>query len=263
MHFFNRVTVPTPESTELDFNLAGIGNRALALVIDYAILLITLGLFWIVWLLASIQLLNYLTRLNSPLASAVTNWILAIALLLNFVISLGYFVFFEVKWRGQTPGKRFAQIRVIRENGRPVGLSQAALRALLRPIDDSFFIGAFFILFNGKEKRIGDMLAGTLVVQTQPSLNRSAIATSDTAAQLATQLPQLTDLANLTPDDFAVVREYLRRRKSLATQARTALSLNLARQIRDRIHLETIPQDLTSDDFLESVYIAYQTQNQS
>ncbi|MGG6294542.1 RDD family protein [Leptolyngbya sp. AN02str] len=262
MRFFNRVTVPTPESTELDFSLAGIGNRALALVIDYLILLTVLMTFWIVWLLISIQLLSYLSEVSSPWASGLINWLLAIALLLNFVISLGYFVFFEVKWRGQTPGKRFAHIRVIRENGTPVGLSQAALRALLRPIDDSFFIGALFILLSAKEKRIGDMLAGTIVVQTQPSGNRAAIATSDTANQLASQLPQLTQLANLSPDDFGVVREYLRRRKTLATKARTELSMNLARQIRDRIQLETIPPDLTSDDFLEAVYMAYQAQNQ-
>jgi hypothetical protein len=73
-------------------------------------------------------------------------------------------------------------------------------------------------------------------------------------------LPTMTDLQQLQPTHFVVISEYLQRRSLLNPKARNNLSLNLARQIRTLIQLETIPQDLTADQFLEAVYLAYQAQ---
>lgn len=259
MPLFNRVTLVTPESVELEFTLAGIGSRALALAIDYSILGVTLAAFWIGFLVFSSQLLNYLTRLNANVSSAPI-WLIAIALLITFMLTAGYFVYFEVMWQGQTPGKRFAKIRVIREDGRPAGLPQAFLRTLLRPIDDILFIGVFFILFNRREKRIGDLVAGTLVVQEERPGAKMPIALSAEAQELAIELPQIVNLSQLSPDDFATIKEYLERRKFMEPQARSSLSLDLARQARKLVSLQAIPPKLTSDQFLEALYIAYQQQ---
>ncbi|MBD1868733.1 RDD family protein [Cyanobacteria bacterium FACHB-471] len=259
MRLFNRITLLTPESVELEFTLAGIGSRALALLIDYHIVAFTLIALWLLLALIAGQLLGYLDTLGSNYAD-LPIWLLAIAILITFVIATGYFVFFEVTWQGQTIGKRFAKIRVIRDDGRPVGLSQAALRALLRPIDDILFIGAFLILLGQKEKRIGDWVAGTLVVQEVRPVVKAAIAVSQEAEKLAAELPQITDLSKLLPDDFAVIREYLQRRNFMERNAKSELSLQLARQARNLINLETIPAGLTSDEFLEAVYLAYQQQ---
>jgi uncharacterized RDD family membrane protein YckC len=259
MRFFNQISLSTPESVELEFTLAGIGNRTLALVIDYHVLALLLVAFWIVWGLFSFGLLSYLQDLGVDY-SAAPLWLLAIAILLNFIIYTGYFVFFEVMWQGQTPGKRFARIRVVCDDGRPVRLSQVALRALLRPIDDFLFIGVFFILFGKREKRIGDWVAGTIVVQEERGDRKVKLVISERAQQLAPQLPYMTNFTQLLPDDFAVVREYLKRREIMAPQAKTELSLKLAEQLRNLIALETIPQGLTSDQFLEAVYLAYQQQ---
>ena len=258
MPLFNRIKVLTPESVELELLLAGIGSRAFALSIDYPLMFLVLVGFWLFLTLVATQLLNYLDKTGIPYGSIPT-WIGAIAVLGSFLIFAGYFVFFEVRWQGQTPGKRIAKIRVIREDGRPVRLAQAVLRSLLRPIDDAFFIGAFLIFFGKREKRIGDWAAGTLVVQEDRPQSQAKIAVSDAAQQLAAELPQLTDLTQLRPDDFAVIREYLQRRPFMDSTARTELSLKLARQARAIVQLETIPPGLTSDDFLEAVYLAYQT----
>lgn len=256
MKYFNRFTLATPESVELEFALAGIGNRALALLIDYHVLGLALVLVTLLWLTVSLQLMNYLSQVQVDYSSAPL-WLLAIYLLITFALYTGYFVFFEVSWQGQTPGKRFAKIRVIRDDGRPVGLSQAILRTLLRPIDDLFFLGAVLILLSKQEKRIGDRVAGTLVVQENRPINKNALQCSATAQKLAAQLPELTQLSHLQPDDFAVIREYLRRRQTLTTRSRRDLSMKLAHQIKTLIQLESIPPDLTSDDFLEAVYLAY------
>jgi hypothetical protein len=132
------------------------------------------------------------------------------------------------------------------------------MRALLRPLDDLFFIGVFFILLGKQEKRLGDWAAGTLVVQEQRGDRRFTLTISDPAKQLAIDLPKLADLSQLLPDDVAIVRTYLQRRHTMESQAKNDLSMNLARQLRTVIALETIPPNTTSDQFLEAVYEAYQ-----
>jgi RDD family len=187
-------------------------------------------------------------------------WLGAIAFLASFAILAGYFVAFEVLWQGQTPGKRMTQIRVIQDNGKPVRLAQAVLRSLLRPIDDSFFIGAFLIFLGKREKRLGDWVAGTVVVQENRPQSQAKILVSQEARQLAAQLPAMTNLEELLPDDFSVIREYLQRRSFMDSKARSELSLKLARQTRAIVRLAEIPPGLTSDQFLEAVYLAYQAQ---
>lgn len=259
MRFFNRVTLLTPESVELEFNLAGIGNRAFALLIDYHVLLVIAVVFLILWSFLSIQLVEVLTPLTG--SDNIGLWLAAIAILTTFSIYVGYFVFFETLWRGQTPGKRFAKIRVIRDDGRTVGLQQATLRALLRPIDDSLFIGAFLIMLTSQEKRLGDMVAGTIVIQAEQPAAPATFPISEPARNLAEQLPQIANLFQLLPDDFAVIREYLQRRGALASKAKSELSRKLARQVKDAIALEKVPDGVTPDQFLEAVYLAYQQQS--
>ncbi|MBW4517937.1 MAG: RDD family protein [Timaviella obliquedivisa GSE-PSE-MK23-08B] len=257
MDLFKKVILLTPESVELEFTLAGIGNRALALLIDNLLVLLGISFFWFFGTLFATQVATTLSPDSYAVAAL---WFVAIAILGTFVISAGYFVLFETLYQGQTPGKRFAQIRVIRDDGRPIGLTQALLRALLRPIDDTFFIvGAILILFDQNEKRLGDLVAGTLVIQEERMLVKRAIALSESAQSLARQLPILSDITQLQPDDFAIVREFLQRRDFLTAKARTELSMNLARQARILIYLETIPPRVTSDQFLEAIYLAYQS----
>lgn len=278
MRFFNRVSLSTPESVELELTLAGIGSRTLALVIDYQILALLVIGFWLFWLLVFLVLLGYAEELRLSYEQ-LPLWLLAIGILINFVLYSGYFVFFEVMWQGQSPGKRFAKIRVVRDDGRPVGLPQAVLRSLLRAIDDFLFIGMLFIVFSKREKRIGDWVAGTIVIQVNPGADMpqprawwsrasprtdSAAVVPQTSAahQLATQLPLLADLTQLLPDDFAIIREYLRRRSTLDPAARHQKSMQLAEQLRSLLKLETIPPNCSSDEFLEAAYLAYQHQTE-
>jgi uncharacterized RDD family membrane protein YckC len=258
MRFFNKISYSTPESVELDFLLAGIGSRAYALFIDYSILTGVWTVFALLWATFSIGLMSYITEGNVD-SSGAPAWLLAIYVLINFVLWSGYFILFETLWQGQTPGKRVAKIRVVQDDGRPMRLAQATLRSLLRTIDDTLFIGVFFILFQKREKRIGDLVAGTIVIQTETGDRKSAdFSISPEAKQLATQLPDMADLSQLIPDDYAVVREYLTRRRKMSTKARNDKSLELARQLRTLVKLEEIPKGTTSDQFLEAVYVAYQ-----
>ena len=208
MRLFNRFSLHTPESVELEFALAGIGNRAYALVIDYIIF----GLILILFLLGSLIFNSVLIEIVTNLVGSTDRlelWSIAIQSLIAFFIYVGYFVFFETVWSGQTPGKRYVKIRVIRDDGRPVRLQQSTLRALLRPFDELFFIGVFLIVFNQREKRLGDLVAGTLVIQEEQPRKIVALKVSKSTQSLIDSLLTEADISRLLPEDFAVIQEYL------------------------------------------------------
>lgn len=253
MHIFNRVTHQTPESVELEFTLAGIGSRAWALLIDYHILGLVVVVFLVAWSIVSWQLVEVGSLLGRQ---DIGLWLVAIAVLVMFFIYTGYFLLFETFWQGQTPGKRFAKIRVVRDDGRPVGIQQATLRSLLRAFDDSLFIGALMIMFTRREKRLGDLAAGTIVIQAETP-QATANTLSQQASELAIELLHQADFSQLLPDDFAVIDEYLQRRKAMSPKAKEQLSLQLAQQVENIITLK-IPPTVTPDVFLEAVYLAYQ-----
>jgi uncharacterized RDD family membrane protein YckC len=257
MALFHTVTIRTPESVELEFVLAGIGSRAVALLLDYVVLGVGLLVIAIGYSFLMFQAMTF--GETSPFDTApVRLWITAIALVLSFALYVGYFVIFETLWYGQTPGKRYTKIRVIRDDGQPERLPQATLRALLRPIDDSFFLGFFCILLTKTEKRLGDLLAGTLVVQIDPNVVGEPIQIAERSQTIGRDLLALADFNTLTPDDFATIREFLQRRPSLSPKAREQVSNQLARRFRDQLGIQTLPTEMTTLTFLEALYWGYQ-----
>ena len=115
--FRQHLEVETPEHVVLDFEVAGLGSRALAAIID----MVLLGL----WLLA-------LALVLATVAGVLRGWALALYAILSFLSMWGYFAFFEGLRGGQTPGKRWLGIRVVRDTGHPLTLGAAAARNLLR-----------------------------------------------------------------------------------------------------------------------------------
>ncbi|NDJ15714.1 RDD family protein [Myxacorys almedinensis] len=259
MRLFNSVKVRTPESVDLEFTLAGIGNRAIALLIDYLLWGALLVTVIVLWGLFAYNLPLYFRGLAN--SEALETWLAAVAWLVYSAAYASYFVGFETLWQGQTPGKRYTKIRVICENGQPVGLAQAALRSLLRPVDDFLSIGLLLILFTKREKRLGDWVAGTLVIQEEPAIVSANVALSADAQPLADQLGATANISALLPDDFAVIRSYLQRRTLMEPKAKAELGLQLARQARTLIGLHELPFDMTPDLFLEAMYLAYQQQS--
>jgi len=257
MKLLKSVTITTPESVELEFVLAGIGNRAIALLVDYLLLGLSLLLLQLMYLVLVDQLALMGVFLGTD-TEVLELWLIAIFLLVSFALYVGYFVGCETLWYGQTPGKRLVNIRVIRDDAQPARLFQATLRSLLRPVDDILFLGYFLILFGAREKRLGDWLAGTLVVQTDLPTPHPGILFTDKLRTIAAALMQQGDLARLEPDDFALLREFLQRRRGLLTSARHQLSMEIARSLRQRICLETLPEEMTAETFLEALYWAYQ-----
>ena len=253
MKFLNRVKSRTPESVELEFVLAGLGNRTYALIIDYLIWSSTLVVILIIWALL-------VTQLEWLRSETIRPWIAAIQILMLFGVYIGYFVCFETLWRGQTPGKRYVKIRVIRDDGRNVGIQQSILRSLLRPIDDLFCLGFLFILFTAQEKRLGDWVAGTILIQEGQAVAKQKIEIAPAATDLATRIIETGQIAALTPDQFATIRKYLYRYPTLAPTVKTSVSDRLARQLLTQIDLADAPPSIDTHLTIQAIYLAYQQQ---
>jgi uncharacterized RDD family membrane protein YckC len=260
MRFFNQFSFQTPESVEIEFTLAGIGNRAYALIIDYIVLGLILFVVLTIWAFLSFLVLDLLSGFGFS-ANNLPLWLIAIQFLIFFTIYVGYFVFFETLWQGQTPGKKFVKIRVLCDDGKTVGIQQSTLRALLRPVDDLLSIGVFLIMLGKREKRLGDLVAGTIVIQEGTSNTTKNFTLSEEAQTLAERLLIEADIPRLRVEDFAVIREYLRRQQEMLPQARRELCRKIAERIKDIISLEEIPENVTANLFLEAVYLAYQQQS--
>ncbi|MFJ3482258.1 RDD family protein [Pseudomonas sp. NPDC090202] len=143
-----RIPMETPEGIDLILRPAGLVSRSLAFVID----LLIRG----VLLIALFFLLDALGEFGSGV------FVLAL-----FLINWWYAVLFEVLHQGRTPGKQIMGLRVVHDDGTPVGWSASLLRNLLRFVDMlpfGYSVGAFTCLQHPQFKRLGDLAAGTLVI---------------------------------------------------------------------------------------------------
>ena len=155
----------------------------------------------------------------------------AILFFLLFSFQFGYFAIFEALWNGQTPGKRWTHLRVIKDSGRPISAYDAILRNLIRIVDylPTFYAtGVITMLISSENKRVGDYAAGTVVIHEKPLQGVSSIWQHPAApAQPVAAGP----LPQLTVDELQLVEAFLNRRSSLEPDVRRAM----ARQIADSL----------------------------
>jgi uncharacterized RDD family membrane protein YckC len=239
----DKLIIQTPEQTLLEFPLAGIGSRFLALAIDY--LLQAAGY----WVLAMIAFAVFSVAAFSQRASL---WGLAALLFVSFSVQLGYFAIFETIWNGQTPGKRWTHLRVIKDSGRPISAYDAILRNLLRIVDmlpSLYATGLVTMLISSENKRVGDYAAGTVVVHEKPLEGLDSL-WNRTAAKV--EIMPLAGGAQLSAEELRLVETFLDRRQSLAPEVRWSMARQIAAQLGHRLN---IPADTRPDSekFLEAL----------
>ena len=263
--FMRRVSIQTPESLELDFPLGGIGSRAFAWVVDQMLLYLGLVFFWLLGtaLYAYVLVPTVTETLGTGALEQLNLWALAIAGLLSYGISNGYYIGFESLWQGQTPGKRLAKIRVVKDNGQPVGLREASLRSLIGPLDVGvFMVGFLLITLSQSEKRLGDLAAGTLVIQDETLQVRQQVTTQMKFSQSATETAQsLLAQANvnaLTGDQYLVLQMFLGYRSRLTPAIRSQVTAKLGAQLRRIItpSKQDLSINVTDRELLEAAYLA-------
>ena len=141
-------------------NYASPGSRIVAIVIDTIILGIIGFLLMIPFGLSTAMLALMSGSWN------IAMWMIAYVVVLNFIIWIIYFTYFEGN-SGQTIGKKAMHIKVVKNDGKKLTYADALIRTILRVIDGIAFylIGLIVILVTERKQRIGDMAAGTIVVK--------------------------------------------------------------------------------------------------
>jgi uncharacterized RDD family membrane protein YckC len=243
----------TPEQIDLQYDLAGLGSRFLAMAIDMLIQGAVVAALAAVFGLGGALLTWSFRDLLGTSAAIILSIGIALAILFVFLLTWGYFLVFELIWNGQTPGKRVAGIRVLTSRGEPVTLVHALVRNLLRLVDmlpASYMIGTICILVTRRGQRLGDLAAGTVVVRER-------------RADLPRTLPPLDPTLALSPqvarafsaDDVRLARDFLLRAPSLPPNRRSELGRQVAATLRTRLAAagQPAPPDLTDDRLLPGV----------
>jgi uncharacterized RDD family membrane protein YckC len=253
--------VLTPERITLQYDVAGIGSRSAAALIDVTIQLLVLLLLGLAFALLARLIGVNVASLEEPDAAALPIIILgALAVVVVFVVLFGYFMFFEIVWSGQTPGKRMLGIRVLRENGYPVRSGDSVVRNLIRVIDGPPFgavLGLTVMLFNGKSRRLGDFAAGTLVVREGTRRGVAALSAPPSPASPTGAPSGPPDGAGapgppvLSPADATLLRDFLVRRERLDPESRGDLARRLADTLAARYGLQAQRSGSSDEVFLE------------
>lgn len=216
----------TPEAVRLEFEPAGVGSRAVALVLD----LLLQGLAIAVVLLGQ--------SLVEAGVGGVPGWLATtVALLVAFAVVWGYPVAFETLWRGRTPGKAAMGLRVVTVEGAPVRFRHAAIRAALGLVDFWLALGGIAVisaLVSRNHQRLGDLVAGTLVLRERTGAPPPT-AMRFTVPSGAESYAATLDPSGLTAEDYAIVRRFLLRAPHLADDVRADLSRRIARQLAARL----------------------------
>jgi uncharacterized RDD family membrane protein YckC len=255
----DQLNIDTPELVTIEFPLAGIGSRFIALLVDY-----------LIWG-AAFLVLSLLAALILPDIKAFSNiseqWAVAIFTIIFFLFNWGYFTLFEAFWNGCTPGKRVAHIRVIQRSGRAIGLFESMARNFVRYIDQlpfCYVVGVISMFVTRQHQRLGDLAAGTLVVrdrrQEEPLWGNSGARTFTTqvfapsaqvpAPHTAFSLPA-TGIAKLSSADLEVLEGFFARRLDMSLATRQALAERIAAAIQAKSGLEQ-PNGASIETFLEA-----------
>lgn len=210
--------VETPEHVVLDFEVAGLGSRILALLIDVLILAL--------WSLAAIIVV-------ALLPGGIRGWPEAILILLFSFSWWGYFTLFEALQNGQTPGKRRTGVRVVQTTGHAVNTGAAIVRNLLRILDafpPTLLLDTILIAVLPQARRLGDLAAGTMVVRDRPLEASGMVEMADNPLEvLEAGVPELDEA------EFRLLREYVERSPDLVPEVRLQLAGRLLERFSDRV----------------------------
>jgi uncharacterized RDD family membrane protein YckC len=212
------LTIRTPEGISFQLLLAGTIPRFLAWLVDAA----------------AVMLLANFVRIGAGFFALINpSFGMALGVISYFVLSIGYGIFFEWTWRGQTLGKRLLRLRVTDLYGLRLQFSQVAIRNLLRTADmlpAFYFVGGLVSVLGPRCQRLGDIAANTIVIripQTSPPQIEDLLGSKYNSLRnyphLEARLRQ-----TVTPEEAALALDALRRGRSLQNEQRIQIFEDLA-----------------------------------
>ncbi|KNY25050.1 RDD family protein [Pseudobacteroides cellulosolvens] len=220
----------TPENVFIDFELAGLGSRFLAFLIDFMIQCFSIFL---------IIIMIFSSGFSMYQGEEIDSYITALGIVVVFVIYNGYFIFFEMLMNGQSPGKRLLNLMVIKETGEAITFFDSALRNIIRVIDflPSFYLaGSLIMVFNKNYKRIGDMAANTIVVKKLK--NEKPLTAKDILAGFSMEIKSNgTNIYPVNEYEFNVLKEFMERKEQLG-EKKSLFTFYLNRYFHSKFNME-------------------------
>lgn len=257
-HGYDEHGIDTPEQVQLRFPLAGLGSRFLALLVDLAIQFAANIL--LVILVAVALAATAKTGALNHMSNAAGKWFVAGIILVYFLLFWGYFSLFEAFSNGQTPGKRVLKIRVIKDSGRQITFFEALARNLLRVVDalpGVYLVGVLSILFTKQNKRLGDLVADTLVIHERVDefggyiASPSVFSSPQALAASPSGIPA-DRIALLGNDDLRLIDNYLSRAFALPIETRGTLASRLLDGLCGRMGV-AVPTEVAPERTLEGI----------
>ncbi len=240
----------TPEAVVLEFDTGGAGSRVLAELID-----LTLQVTALLVVVAASSV--FFTSVGG---GGGVGWIGVVVLVLTvFLILIGYPIALETLWNGRTLGKAALGLRVVTVEGAPIRFRHAAIRGMVGLGELWVFSGVpalVAIILSKRNQRLGDMVAGTLVLRERLGTKRPAAVHFPPPLGLEAYVASL-DVGALTTAQYGAVRSFLVRVGDLDTASRAALAVRLANPVAHRLH-HTPPPWVGPELFLVCVAAAYQ-----
>ena len=243
--YFESDFIETPENVQLERRLAGVGTRFIAGVLDVLWLsLVYIALLFLLWIV-----FQFTSGPGIDFFDTGFSWAIALWLLLAFAIYWGYFAMFELWTNGQSPGKKTMKIRVVRLDGGAILFTDVAIRSLLRAIDFLPFgygIGGVVMFLTRRTQRLGDLAAGTVVVDESVrdySANPKRKLHVNDAASLNMAGDDSVHASGLSDKEFKLLSNYWARRNELTIESRSQLLPKVMTPILKR--LELYPPDMS------------------
>jgi uncharacterized RDD family membrane protein YckC len=226
------LNILTPENVYVEYELAGIGSRFAAFIIDSLIQLFVffaaaLGLY-----IAGFDYSGLIAELGIQVAIFATTILILFHLL--------YFPIFEFAMKGQSPGKKLFGIRVIRQSGEPEGIFDSVLRNFLRIvyiIPFLYLLDAFFVILTKNYKRIGDFAANTIVVKVRKG---DQLVTIDDILSLKVESDDYVENTNIYPVshfEYEVLKEFLARKDNVG-ERRFVFAYNFNKYFSRKFNVE-------------------------
>ena len=223
--------VRTPESVTFSYELAGLGSRALAVLLDLLVqMALVLLLFWgLIFAAGHIHVApaHHTTPEGERFAR---NIAVGFLIFVVFVIFFGYFIVLEALWNGQTAGKKALGIRVVRDGGYPLDWGASLVRNLIRVgemLFGSYALSAICALVSPQNKRIGDIAAGTIVVRVGQQAALPHFEPANQAVYAAT--------GYVSGEERVLIHRFIERRDTLQSDRRRDLAARLAGRVRGRV----------------------------
>lgn len=240
----SQIAINTSQNVNINFNIASVGERMLAFIIDLLIKVAyaVLSLYVFFSVLDLDYLLNGLDQWSQ----------MAIYIAITFPIYI-YPVALESLMEGQTPGKKIMKIRVVKIDGYQASFGDYLIRWVFRLIDTSFagVVGLVSMIVSKNNQRLGDIASGTAVISLKNNINISHTILENINEDYIPSFPQVIALSD---NDMRIIKDNYQ--KALRVDDRQIIS-KLSDKIKGILKLEIDPTKLTERQFINVIIKDY------